>query len=711
MVSLGTSRSRRSGWLSMINGRKRRVGVVVSLAMAGSFVPAVAEGASRGPQIEVRQVSQRFYDGRSNDLLTAGLGFEGLRGPRPGFADPANPTPEEARRLAIWSAMGLSSDPAFGFGRLFGPNIDENGQPIPDGKVAGTEYIALADDGTGQVNVALMVQVPRSFDRSRPCLIAGSSTGLANYYSAVIAAGAFGLRRGCAVAYTDKGMGPGFHDLSSDTVMRFDGTTGDADEVGDLASFRAPMSEAERQAFASAKPFRIAHKMAHSKQNPMATWGRDVVLSIRYAFHVLNTERLNLNRGTPTGRHLRPANTTVMVSSWSNGGGSAIAAAEEAPRGLIDGVVAREPQMYVPAGRHVKIYQGARRVRRVALAIEQYSSLQALLVPCAALTTPGVPGTVFDPDAARRRCQALVRVDPNLILRSDAERVGVGGLPQLAQEALVRAGFQADADFLQPVHYDPQTPASYVMSHARADVRDMLCGYSWAAFDAGGRPRAYTPAELAAAFTTGGRAPAPGGLINELSANGPIADNRSTDSAGVLDYNLAGERCVYDLAFGRDSARAPGWASRVQRGLREIKRSGDLQRTPTIIVHGRLDTRVPVNHTSRPYLGLNRAIEGRNTRLRYIEVTNAHHFDLNLPVLDVRTVSLWPYYEQAMRLMWAHLTEGAQLPANQVVHTKPRGGTPGQAPPATPENIPPIKLDPAAGDRITVRPYEVRIPD
>src|SRR3954451_3165562 len=677
-------------YLRSSHRRLLRCTTVVSLALAATLVPgAVAAAAPRGPHLEVRQVSQRFYDGRSDDLLTAGLGFQGLQGARPTLADPANPTPDEARRLAIWSAMFLNVDPAFGYGRLFGPNIDDNGQPISDGKVAGTEYIALADAGQGRVNVALMVQVPRNFDRSRPCIIAGPATGLANYYSAVVSAGAFGLRRGCAVAYTDKGMGPAFHDLSSDTVMRFDGTIGDADEVGDLASFRAPMSDAERQAFASAKPFRLAHKMAHSSQNPRATWGRDVVLSIRYAFHVLNTERLNLDTGAPTGRRVTPTNTTVMVSSWSNGGGAAIAAGEEAPKGLIDGIVAEEPQMYVPAGRRVKVYQGGQRVRQVALAIERYSSLQSLLIPCAALTTPGVPGTVFDADAARRRCQALVGDDPHLILRADAERVGPDGLPELAQEALVRAGFQTGSDFLQPLHYDPQTPASYEMSHARADVRDMLCGYSWGAFDAPSRPRPYTQAELAQAFSTGGRAPEPGGLINELSANGPIADNRSTDAAGLLDYNLAGERCVYDLAWGRNTPRAPtGWVGRIRRGLEEIKRSGSLQRTPTIIVHGRLDTRVPVNHTSRPYLGLNRAREGRGTQLRYVEVTNAQHFDLNLPVLDVRTVPLWPYYEQRMELMWGRLTQGAPLPDNQVVHTEPRGGTPGQPPPLTFENIP-----------------------
>src|SRR4051812_22427313 len=43
------------------------------------------------------------YDGTTNDLLTAGLGKAGLQGTAPTVADPANPTVEELRRLAIYN--------------------------------------------------------------------------------------------------------------------------------------------------------------------------------------------------------------------------------------------------------------------------------------------------------------------------------------------------------------------------------------------------------------------------------------------------------------------------------------------------------------------------------------------------------------------------------------------------------------------------------
>ena len=51
---------------------------------------------------------------------------------------------------------------------LYGPNIDVNGvSTLGQGKIAGTEYLAYADDGTGKKNVTLMVQVPARFGNPR----------------------------------------------------------------------------------------------------------------------------------------------------------------------------------------------------------------------------------------------------------------------------------------------------------------------------------------------------------------------------------------------------------------------------------------------------------------------------------------------------------------------------------------------------------------
>ncbi|MDQ9634115.1 3-hydroxybutyrate oligomer hydrolase family protein, partial [Serratia marcescens] len=53
---------------------------------------------------------------------------------------------------------------------------------------------------------------------------------------------------------------------------------------------------------------------------------------------------------------------------------------------------------------------------------------------------------------------------------------------------------------------------------------------------------------------------------------------------------------------------------------------GNLGGRPTLIVQGRNDALLPVNHGARPYLGLNAQVD-TSSKLSYIEVTNAQHFD------------------------------------------------------------------------------------
>ena len=98
--------------------------------------------------------------------------------------------------------------------------------------------------------------------------------------------------------------------------------------------------------------------------------------------------------------------------------------------------------------------------------------------------------------------------------------------------------------------------------------------------------------------------------------------------------------------------------------------------------------------------------EGAASRLSYIEVTNAQHFDAfidnpALPGYDSMFVPLHYYFNQALDLMYAHLASGGPLPPAQVVRTMPRGGTPGAAPQITAANVPPILANPAAANLIT----------
>ncbi|MGF6411243.1 hypothetical protein OKW37_002913 [Paraburkholderia sp. MM5482-R2] len=127
-----------------------------------------------------------------------------------------------------------------------------------------------------------------------------------------------------------------------------------------------------------------------------------------------------------------------------------------------------------------------------------------------------------------------------------------------------------------------------------------------------------------------------------------------------------------------------------------IRVNANLHGKPTITVQGCADALVPINHASRPYLGLNQVVEGGASKLALYEVTNTQHFDAFLGVagFDTRFVPLHYYDLQALNLMWAHLKNGTPLPPSQVIHTIPRGGVPGAAPALTTANLPAIAATP-----------------
>ena len=86
--------------------------------------------------------------------------------------------------------------------------------------------------GNARENVTLMVQVPASFNPAKACIVTGTSSGSRGVYGAIGSSGEWGLKRGCAVAYADKGTGMGVHDLLDDTVNLIDGTRTTADLAG-----------------------------------------------------------------------------------------------------------------------------------------------------------------------------------------------------------------------------------------------------------------------------------------------------------------------------------------------------------------------------------------------------------------------------------------------------------------------------------------------
>ncbi len=666
----------------------------------------------------VQAIAMLVYDGVIDDLLTAGLGKSGLQGAAPAVAVATAPTAAELRRLAIYNNYRAIVDVAAngGYGSLYGPNIDVNGgNTLGEGKVAGTEYLAYADDGSGTKNVTMMVQVPASFSRSRACIITATSSGSRGVYGAIGSAGEWGLKRGCAVAYVDKGSGIGVHDLATDTVTLQNGLRNGATAAAKNSNFTAAMTAAELAAFNAANPTRIAVKHAHSQQNPEKDWGGDTLNAVRFAFYVLNEQLGDKNPDGTSQRTFRPENTTVIASSVSNGAGAAIAALEQDTEGLIDGLAVSEPSIALPANPNLVVRRGSTTLVGAGRPLYDYFTLANLLQPCASLSTrmagaPGIAAVQPVPALATNRCTSLKAKG---VLASTT----VAAQAEEALDQLLAAGWQPESTVLHPTHYALATPAiamTYSNTYGKFSVRDNLCGFSFAAVDATGKPAPIGAAALAQYFGTGNGVPPSGAvvIINNLNPTGPIRDPASiSPSTGLADYNVDGALCQRNLWTGTDSS-----ATRVKAGVNETLRTANLRGKPAIIVHGRADALVPVSFTSRPYFGQNKIVEGAASKLVYVEVTNAQHFDAfidnaALPGYDARFIPLHHYFNKAMDLMWSHLTANAPLPPSQLVRTTPRGGTPGQAPAITTANVPPISQTPAAGDLITFSNNTVTIPD
>ena len=242
------------------------------MRLAFSLALLFAAGCATAPDFSSQKVLHTRYDGNADDLLTAGLGKTGLGlAQPPAVGDAKAPTVAELRRRAIHANYRALADmgPAGGYGVLYGPNIDLAGKDtLGEGKIAGDEYLTMIGGAT------LMVQVPARFDPKNPCIVTATSSGSRGIYGAIGTAGEWALKRGCAVAYTDKGTGTGFHDLASDSVNVTTGEWTIREKAGADSLFTAALTDAERTRYLREFPNRVAVKHTHSQRNPEKDWGR-----------------------------------------------------------------------------------------------------------------------------------------------------------------------------------------------------------------------------------------------------------------------------------------------------------------------------------------------------------------------------------------------------------------------------------------------------
>src|SRR5258706_296218 len=90
--------------------------------------------------------------------------------------------------------------------------------------VPGREYQAFAKLPDARAPHRVLVQVPDNFDARARCVIVCASSGSRGIYGSISVTGAWGLPRGCAVAYTDKGAGQGYFDCAEQSGVALDGT-------------------------------------------------------------------------------------------------------------------------------------------------------------------------------------------------------------------------------------------------------------------------------------------------------------------------------------------------------------------------------------------------------------------------------------------------------------------------------------------------------
>jgi hydroxybutyrate-dimer hydrolase len=705
----------------------------LALAAACAALAATAVSAHDDDAPIIRgSVKITVYDGVTDDLLSAGLNLAGLAtvlppgtsAPAPGFVDPQNPTPAELRRRAIYNNYRAIVDTvaAGGMGLLWGPGSPGSptfDAPVIPGLIPGVEYKAYLrfHDWHGHVNnVPAAVQIPRHFNRRKPCIVLAAPSGSRSLYGG-IAIAEWALFKGCAVALPGKGTDTGFHLLGAEAaayaVNDIDGVAGAADAIGHEAQF-AVRDSRRLDDYLAANPHRIATKHAHSQINPERLWGRFGLKGIEFAFWALND-----HFGKKGHRRFDRKNTIVIAAGASNSGGMALRALEDDGKGLIDGLVVTEPNIGPEDGRFVIRFADEPPFDPAGRSLYDSMTLMSVYAPCAALS-PTLVGTPFYNAASVggiNRCTSLK--EKGLVSGADVPAQAASAL-----EAIRAHGYAAAQDWGIASHETlglwRSLQATYANAYGRFAVQDNLCDVSFAAVGATSQPAAIQDVLAKRLFADSSGVPPTGGvnLVADQAQQGPILEALAVSrSTGRADLNLDSALCFRSLQTGEGLSDGHAWANhaRVRFGTREVETTGRLHGKPAIVIHGRQDALVFPNLQSRAYYALNQQREGRKSGLRYIEVTPGQHFDAFISTLFVgpngaQFAPLHYYFVKAMDDMYAHLTTGAALPPSQVVRPTPRGMA-AYLPANVPTLLPLPSLAPAAGDRITFKDRVLSIPE
>lgn len=621
--------------------------------------------------------SSNYYDGESDDLVTAGMGFTALSKmiQKVYYADPSNPTPQELRR----AKLNRFIDTKTGEGSLFGFKREDL-SPLFDGKIAGTEILATIKDE----NVGLLLQVPVDFNKKKPCIVAVPASGSDGLYNAkdIQIRGLWGLKHNCAVVYNDKGLGTGIYDITNEQGFTVDGQV-----AKDNILFKPTIQN--QKEFIKNNPHRYAVKQLHSKQNQEASWSKYNFFSIIFAMYELNELFPE-----PGKLSFSESNTLILIYGAEDGATAALKMAESDAMGKINGVVAVNPQ--------IQPRQDSAIENKSYHSLPDYSTYGALYIPCAIPAIEPNKQDKYVPEASKylfsqNRCDALKQAN---ILPT--------GTPKEALNKLYDYGWKPEMSIQLPYFYLNESiayPYKYISAYGRYDVTENMCDFSVAStqqdpYFNSGEVKPLKQVNFAEIWgLSNGQLPIwanHDATAIDLVENKDVTSPRrewfsSSTIEHQIDYGTKGAICL------REKIKEP----RVIKGSEEVQATGNLNKIKTFIVHGKNNPKQLIDHTSRPYVALNSKVEGKESQLRYIEVENASYLDGKAP-FDNTLLPIDYYGEEAIEWLWANLTNQVNLPESQVIRTKARGGIIGQAPQATAENLVPISQTPDTNNLITI---------
>jgi hydroxybutyrate-dimer hydrolase len=192
----------------------------------------------------------------------------------------------------------------------------------------------------------------------------------------------------------------------------------------------------------------------------------------------------------------------------------------------------------------------------------------------------------------------------------------------------------------------PSITSTYAAAYARSGAGTQPCDIRFTALDAQGAARPLELAELARLFSD---------------------SNGLAPTAGIVD--LHGDRPARDFAT---ALCLRNLLPSLTEGLREIQMSADTGRRPVIVLHGRDDGLIAVNHTSRAWYAL-RQQRPFAQAVRYYEIEHVQHFDAFVPLPQMRGnyLPMQPFLNAALDLMWRRLTTAERLPPSQLWRTRP----------------------------------------